>query len=186
MQLKSITLIFVCAMATGLMASPLAEADSGERTELYREKGSYGGSLIYYGPASGTKTRRLEAAKVKLEERLFGFGSDPKTCPDTAEPSCSTSNTARNDICDKLVTELFANSNIKVGKSPRQICFFAPDACCVSWGSEVPNLTKGDLAGHAMKILNTCTSNGISGKMPNVRVAGTCTEFCLSNRGTHC
>jgi hypothetical protein len=106
MQFISITLILACAIATGLIASPLTAQDStedlttNEYIELYREKASNGGSLVYYGPASGTKTLRSEAAKV--EERA--------PCATTAAPSCSTSHTARNNICDLLVTELQSDS----------------------------------------------------------------------------
>ncbi|KIM99812.1 hypothetical protein OIDMADRAFT_19786, partial [Oidiodendron maius Zn] len=35
-------------------------------------------------------------------------------------------------------------------------------------------------------MLQTCTSNGISGKTNNVRVHNTCTAVGLSNRGNHC
>lgn len=35
-------------------------------------------------------------------------------------------------------------------------------------------------------VFNQCDTNGISGKIENVELAETCTNLCLSNRGTHC
>jgi hypothetical protein len=150
MQFKLIPLILACAMAKGLMASPLAARDSTEvdppndYVELHREDAASGGSLVYYGPPSGTKTlRSLEPAKV--EERA--------SCSTTVAPSCSTSHTARNDVCDLLVTELQGDSTVPVGASPRQICYEGSsesnEYCCVSWHNVVPNLNKGDLAPYA-------------------------------------
>jgi hypothetical protein len=186
MQFTTIALVLACA--TGLLASPLRERNSteiltfNEYVELYREPSSNGvDSLVYYGLASGTKTLRSEANPV--EERA--------SCAATTAPTCSTSRSARNDICDQLVTELFNDSEITVDQSPRQICYEGAAAesneyCCVSWHNVVPSLIKGDLANYANTILQKCTSNGISGKIYNVLVHQTCTSVCLSNRGTGC
>ena len=184
MQFKSIALVLACA--TGLLASPLAGQNTtnvhtpNKYVELFREKVS-NGSLVYLGPPSGTQAPRLEASKV--EERA--------SCGTSAAPTCSTDHSARNDICDQLVTELGGDAQIAVGSSPRQICYEGSAAesneyCCVSWSTVIPNLVKGDLAADANSILQSCTSNGISGQVDNVLVYQTCSDVCLSNRGTGC
>lgn len=135
------------------MASPLTAhksteiSTSNEYIELYREKASTGGALVYYGPVGGTKTLRSEAAKV--EER-----APRTTCRTTTAPKYSTSKSARNDICDALVTELQGDGQIGVGLSPCQIYYKGAAAetnqyYCVSWRKAVPGLIKSDLFGYA-------------------------------------
>ncbi|PGH10645.1 hypothetical protein AJ79_05359 [Helicocarpus griseus UAMH5409] len=184
MQLKTIALTLACTMVTGLIASPLPEQISDGFTELFRTKGKNGGLLIYYGLLDGDDagTPALGAAGTSLQQRA--------SCPTTKEPVCDDDHAARNYVCDQLVAELEGNSDVAVPGSPRQICYRGTagnnEFCCVSWHNKVPDLNKGDLAGHANKILKTCTSNGISGKIYGVMVGRTCTDVCLSNRGTHC
>ncbi|PGH16848.1 hypothetical protein AJ79_01492 [Helicocarpus griseus UAMH5409] len=180
MQFKSITLVLACVLATGLMASPLQARN--EFAELYRVNDKDGGSLIYYGFFEDNDTETPTSDTSRLQERA--------SCPTMKEPKCDGANAARNPICDKLVTDLEGNSDVNVPGSPRQICYQGSTEknafCCVSWHNKVPNLNKGELAPFAHKILRTCTANGISGKIYGVRVGGTCTDACLSNRGTHC
>ena len=169
------------ASATCLLASPLTQEHivPNSYVELYRQPAIHSnGSLVYLGHASGT-----EPASSGVQERA--------SCQNNPAPTCSGKHTARNDICDSLVTELFADPQIGVAQSPRQICYQGAaaesnDYCCVSWHNVVPNLTKGDLAAIANTMLQTCTSNGISGKTYNIWVRQTCTSVCLSNRGTGC
>jgi hypothetical protein len=183
----------VLALATLLMASPLiAEFDestsieariSDGYVELSRESATNSnGALVYYGPPSGTKTIRSEPNKVEIRKA--------STCTAAVTPNCGSKHSARNDVCDALLTELYADSKVAVGTSPRQICFEGSSGknqyCCVSWADDVDKLTKGDLATWVDPIFRTCTSNGITGKMPYVLVHSTCTTVCLSNRGTKC
>lgn len=148
MGFKPIILILACAMAA--MASPLTVRHPtevftpNEYTELFRENTSTGGSLVYYGPIEGTKTRRSEAGKV----------AERASCGTAATPSYYTSHTARNGIYDELVTELYDDSTVAVRTSPRQICYEgdATDTnewCYVSWHNAVSNLIKNDLANYA-------------------------------------
>ncbi|KAI6080593.1 hypothetical protein F4821DRAFT_265755 [Hypoxylon rubiginosum] len=180
MQFKSITLALVGA--TSLMAHPFAEQAASDLVELDRKPASDGkGTLLFLG--LGGEEKRADAGLLPVEERA--------TCQSSATPSCSGKNTARNDICDQLVSELYGDASVSVGQSPRQICYQGAaaesnDYCCVSWHDKVPGLTKGDLAPFAQGILSQCTSNGISGKTYNVLVHNTCTSVCLSNRGTGC
>lgn len=176
------SIFLLLASATCLLASPLTTQDHivpNKYVELYRQPASHSnGSLVYLGHAPGT-----EPESSGVYERA--------TCQYNAAPTCSSKYTARNDICDSLVTELYGDSQIGVGQSPRQICYEGAaaesnDYCCVSWHSVVPNLIKGDLAPIANTMLQTCTSNGISGKTYNIFVHGSCTSVCLSSRGTGC
>jgi hypothetical protein len=157
MQFKLSAVIFACAIAYGVMASPVpvpapdsTELDlSTDYVELFRENATTEGfSLVYYGPGEdaavlATKTVREEPARI--EER----GS----CSTTAAPGCYTSHSSRNDVCDALVTELQGDGNVAVPQAPRQICYEGNAEsnpwCCVSWHNVVPGLVKGDLAGYA-------------------------------------
>ncbi|KAJ5195302.1 uncharacterized protein N7498_008740 [Penicillium cinerascens] len=177
MHFQSTTLILAFAMATGLMASPLKEKATNELVELFREDGSDGGQLIYFGHGdnTGTETEALQ---------------DRASCSSTAKINCHSKHAARNEVCDKLVTHLQGYSDVAVAGSPRQICYKGEseddEYCCVSWHNTIPGLTKGDLATYAENIFKQCTSNGISGKTEKVLVHSTCTNVCMSNRGTHC
>ncbi|CAJ2507896.1 Uu.00g090820.m01.CDS01 [Anthostomella pinea] len=180
MQFNS--LILALSGTTLLMAHPFTERDNGF-IELDRQPASHGsGHLVFLGSGENTKRMNMDE-RNPIEERA--------SCTNDPTPSCSGDHTARNDICDKLVTELFADPTISVGSSPRQICYEGDAAesneyCCVSWHNVVDGLTKGDLAPIAQTIEQQCTQNGISGKTNNVWVFNTCTSVCLSNRGTHC
>jgi hypothetical protein len=184
-DLKPLKMLFkstslVLASATCLLASPLNQEHivPNSYVELYREPAAHSnGSLVYLGHAPGA------APGAQLESRA--------TCHGNVAPTCSGKYAARNDICESLVNELFADSRIGVAQSPRQICYEGAaaesnDYCCVSWHNVVPSLTKGDLGPIANTMLQTCTSNGISGKTYNTWVRQTCTSVCLSNRGTGC
>ncbi|KAF2435043.1 hypothetical protein EJ08DRAFT_730168 [Tothia fuscella] len=199
-------------MATGLMASPLNEevsretvskggslvyygpaskmrreaspSPSSDRVEISRERTTNGGSLVYYG---ASKVRRFHIAK------RWWWDEDNPTCPATQEPKCDTKNGAPNEMCAKLVAELEDNGETDVPKDSLQLCFFPTTgtACCVSWGTKIQEredrrLKKKDLYENANIILTRCTANGVSGKMQNVELLNTCTEFCLSNRGNKC
>jgi hypothetical protein len=171
MQFKTLSLIFALSMAQSLMANPLSTDDL---TELYHEEVD-GGSIVYYGDASGVKMTREEpnlrpelyrettasggdlvfyGAKedeiAPVSKRCLFWGCNDK-CPDTAEPGCDAKhNGAQNELCDKLLAELGDHSEIKLGQSPRQICYKNGKACCLSWGTKLPDtLTKGDLYKHA-------------------------------------
>ena len=139
-------------MVHGLVASPLnTTQETNDRPELYRETTAAGGSLVYYGAAPNTK-RSLEEDGMRKFEQRWWWSKKPKYCDDKEAPTCSTSNGARNEICDKLATALRDHSRVGVGESPRQICYKDQGkACCVSWGTKIPHLTKGDLAVPARK-----------------------------------
>ena len=178
MQFISIVLLLVSA-TSGLIAGPSANLMAVQYVELYREKTS-NGSLIYLGPPEGSKMVRKEVPR--LEEHDF--------CKKKQSITCDSGHTARNNLCDELVTELFADPTISVGLSPRQICYLGDgdenNHCCVSWNKVVKNLNKGDLSTPANSIMQQCTQSGISGKMDNVVLHGVCATACLSNSGTGC
>jgi hypothetical protein len=147
MQFKSTFFIFTCAMASGIMASPLAARGSSDYVEIYRENGTTGGYLVYYGPTSGTKERRWESAKI--EERDTSCPTQSLWCA-----GMGGKHQARNDACDNLVTELNGDATVVIPANPRQVCYLSSsdsDAyCCVSWSKAVSGLTKGDLATPAL------------------------------------
>ncbi|KAI1170210.1 hypothetical protein F4777DRAFT_570095 [Nemania sp. FL0916] len=180
MQFKSTIVVFLGA--TGLMASPVQDGDNlavRGYVELDRKPASDGnGTLIFLGSKDDGNVKR----NAFVEPRT--------SCKSNPAPKCSSDHAARNDVCDSLITELFADPTISVGESPRQICYQGSSGdnsyCCVSWHDVVPNLNKGDLAPVAQKIQQKCTQNGISGKTDGVKLYKTCTDVCLSNRGTHC
>ncbi|KAF2823794.1 hypothetical protein CC86DRAFT_468808 [Ophiobolus disseminans] len=165
----------------------VTRGEMSDRPELYREDTKSGGSLIFYGAPTGPSQRRDTDESTKMSKRCLFWGCNEK-CPDSATPSCDAKNNgAQNELCDKLLAELGDHSEVKIGQSPRQICYKNGKACCLSWGTKLPDtLTKGDLYKHANTIIKQCTANGISGKIGNVNVLGTCTEVCVSSRGTHC
>ncbi|QIX02298.1 hypothetical protein AMS68_007815 [Peltaster fructicola] len=168
------------AAVSGVMASPLPDASTGPKTgyiEHFREPGKFtNGSLIWFGPAANHTTRSLD------ERASCSIAGDA--------PKCDSSHTARNNVCDSLITELNGDGATGVPTSPRQICYLGDsesnEYCCVSWHNPVNGLTKGDLATPANTIMTQCTQNGISGKVNNIYLRGRCTAVCLSNRGTGC
>ncbi|KAI0528411.1 hypothetical protein GGR58DRAFT_496105 [Xylaria digitata] len=181
MQVKSIALFMMGA--TGLMARGFAQGDTafpGDFVELDRQPVSDGnGTLIFLGPGNEDNTARAEMSSM-----------DKRACSSSGSITCDSSHAARNENCDKLVTELFGDPTVGVSESPRQICYQGASDdnafCCVSWHNVVKGLNKGHLAPIAQNMLSQCTQNGISGKTHEVYVHGTCTDVCLSNRGTHC
>jgi hypothetical protein len=153
MHFSTFITISLCVLARGLVASSLftRATDDGlipnDYLELWREEATIPGDyLVYYGPPNNTvATRTTNPQPVRVEER--------SSCGTTAAPSCHTSNTARNAVCDSLVTELQGDYDVSVPQSPRQICYEGNsetnEYCCVSWHNVVPSLQKGDLAGYA-------------------------------------
>ena len=187
MRTTSLSLLIACTATS--MASPFSGSvnNNPQRTdfvELFREPVSknLNDHLVFLGYPNGTETNNSE--RTKFEKR---------SCSATSAPTCSSHNSARNDICESLVTELNGDATVAVSSSPRQICYEGGAAetnkyCCVSWGSPVSPLTKGDLSGYATTMASTCTQNGVSGKFGSVPVGSSqkCIEVCLSDRGTHC
>lgn len=152
MQFSSIFIVF--ALAKALVASPLSTRSSNEELfandylELWHEDAKYSdGKITYYGPSNSTlkAARAVDSAPAMIEGRAG--------CTTTATPSCHTSHSARNDVCDQLVNELQGDSQVSVGQSPRQICYEGSsesnEFCCVSWHNPVSGLVKGDLANYA-------------------------------------
>ncbi|PCG98615.1 Hypothetical protein PENO1_057130 [Penicillium occitanis (nom. inval.)] len=184
----SIAIILTCIFINGLVASPLSVRYSSEELipndylELWNEDAKFSdGKLTYYGPSNST----LKAARAVHPEIEGRSG-----CSTTATPSCHDSHSARNDVCDQLVAELQGDYQVPIPQAPRQICYEGSSEsnahCCVSWHNPVPGLIKGDLYDYAYSIMITCTEDGISGKINGVKVHNTCTNVCLSNRGTGC
>ncbi|KAI6085978.1 hypothetical protein F4821DRAFT_239557 [Hypoxylon rubiginosum] len=162
MQFKSVPLALLGV--TGLMAHPFNERDvakTGSWVEVDRMPASDGkGNLVFLGPGSKGSTKRADTSLI--EERADDTCRDPDQVP----PDCSAENTARNDICDQLVSERY---------------------CCVSWRTPMFGLHKGDLAETADKIMQECTNDGISGRKGKIYVLkGVCNDVCLSSRGTGC
>jgi hypothetical protein len=176
MQFQTAALILAYT-ATAALAAPAAVSESKTSVstpyaELFRESAKQStGHLVYYGPSTDST------------DSLFARAD----CPTSAAPVCSSDHGAQNDVCTSLYNELVQDSGVGVAESPRQICYEGNSGyCCVSWHNVVPGLTKGDLVPYVQSMLNSCTQNGVSGKTYGVDVHGTCTDVCLSNRGTHC
>lgn len=191
MRTTALGLVITCASSS--MASPFAGSMNNDPTgsgfvELWRQpatksSNSSNGHLVFLGYPTGANHSEAH----KFEQR------SSSSCSANNQPKCSDDHTARNDICESLVTELNGDATVSIPQSPRQICYEGGSAesneyCCVSWGSPVNPLTKGDLSGYATTLVSTCTSNGVSGKFDNVPVGSSqkCIEVCMSNRGTHC
>ncbi|CAG8978253.1 hypothetical protein HYALB_00009150 [Hymenoscyphus albidus] len=193
MQPNSIMLAL--ASATTLLATPMEDFPKQARSELegiherdtweelYREKVSNPkDSLVFYGHG---KTTQPNTKPNQLRPRAT------PSCGGDINPNCDDDHTARNEICDKLIEELKENSDVTIAEEPRQVCYQGAGSdknrfCCASWGDAVSGLTKGDLVPWARHISTSCTVSGVSGKLENVKVHDSCTDFCLSNRGTHC
>lgn len=144
------TLTLISALALGIVASPIQELDTAsDWVELHRETGKNGGRLLYYGPQNGTQTGGSEESN--LQQRSCGSTSKA--------PVCDSSHGARNGNCDKLVSELYDDSDVTVQKSPRQICYQGDSGkntfCCVSWHNAITGLKKKDLAPYASKSKST-------------------------------
>lgn len=188
MQFKSVPLALLGV--TGLMAHPFNERDvakTGSWVEVDRMPASDGkGNLVFLGPGSKGSTKRADTSLI--EERADDTCRDPDQVP----PDCSAENTARNDICDQLVSELYSDSKVIVSEKTQQICYEGDAAetdryCCVSWRTPMFGLHKGDLAETADKIMQECTNDGISGRKGKIYVLkGVCNDVCLSSRGTGC
>jgi len=130
----------------------VTRGEMSDRPELYRETTKSGGDLVFYGAPTGAGQRRDEDESARMSKRCWWWGCNEK-CKDVEEPGCdSKHNGAQNELCDKLLAELGDHSDIKIGQSPRQICYKNGKACCLSWGTKLPDtLTKGDLYKHADK-----------------------------------
>ncbi|KAF3405094.1 hypothetical protein DPV78_003267 [Talaromyces pinophilus] len=157
MQLKLIFVILGSVLVSGLMASPLPHDSSlslrqtengvtaNDYIELWRESAKvHNGNIVYYGPSNITlrATQNVDSESLDHEKRS-------SSCSITGTTSCHTSNAARNENCDRLVTELQADGSVSVPQSPRQICYqgvsSSDEYCCVSWHNVIPNLRKQDL-----------------------------------------
>jgi hypothetical protein len=126
-----------------------------DRPELYRETTKSGGDLVFYGAATGADQRRDVDESAKMSKRCWWWGCVEK-CHDEVDPGCDGklhgNNGAPNDVCDKLLAELGDHSTTQLPQSPRQICYKDGKACCVSWGTKLPEtLTKADLYKHVNK-----------------------------------
>lgn len=146
MHFNSVALMLFSALALGTVASPIQEQDSAsDWVEHHRETGKSGGLLLYFGPQNDTQTEQPEGSS--LQQRSCGSVSK--------QPECDTSHGARNENCDKLVSELYDNSDVSIPKSPRQICYQGDSGkntyCCVSWHNAITGLKKQDLAPYASK-----------------------------------
>ncbi|KAF2235556.1 hypothetical protein EV356DRAFT_111689 [Viridothelium virens] len=187
MRTALLHLAFACV--TGSMAFPSAKKINNnpepiEFVELFREPASQKSnhSLVYFGYPNGANASH--SAPIDLQKR---------TCSAYSDPTCNTDNAARNDICENLVTELNGDAGVQISQHGRQICYEGDAAeknkyCCVSWGTNVSPLTKGDFVGYTTKVVSQCTENGVSGKFNSVLLGSSqeCVEICMSNRGTHC
>ena len=168
MQFTTIILLLL-STAYGLMAFPSAQPNAANG-ELHRNETSHGSSIYPYATSSDGSSTYPNTTYVELYREKTSNGSlvylglpqdsniVPKdvpglekraSCTASQAITCGDDNAARNNLCDQLVTELFGDSSVAVGSTPRQVCFEADDAnnfCCVSWSVVIPNLIKGDLA----------------------------------------
>lgn len=178
MQVLS-TVLFLASVTSGLVTPPTTQLVPTTYVELHSEKVA-NGTLIYLGPPEGSNEARDEASH--LEER--------DNCAKAPAITCDNDHTARNDLCEQLVTDLIANGGVPVGSAPRQICFKGDGSknnhCCVSWSDKIDGLKKGQFADAALAIQGRCTENGISGLQQNNKINGKCVTVCLSGRGTGC
>ncbi|KAI2615876.1 hypothetical protein GGR54DRAFT_611399 [Hypoxylon sp. NC1633] len=171
--MRSTTIASVLFLAAGVIASPVTERHPEQYIHLDEVQVKGGGSLEFLGPEPTKATRSLNIAR--------------KVCAYNPQPSCSSENNANNELCSKLVDNLYATSRNPISKAPRQVCYKENDSyCCTSWSAEVSGLTQGDLADNANAIFKQCVQNGISGQLNGVKLSGVCMDQCLSNRGTGC
>lgn len=161
MQFGSI--IIILALIKGLVASPLSVRDANEELiandylELWHEDAKFStGTVTYYGPSNST-LKAVRAIDSEIKRRA--------SCGTSVAPTCHDSHSARNDVCDQLVTELQGDSQVSIPQAPRQICYEGSsesnEYCCVSWHNPVPGLIKGDLANYAY---NSRSSIPITGR----------------------
>ncbi|KAI2608220.1 uncharacterized protein GGS25DRAFT_521395 [Hypoxylon fragiforme] len=177
------SLIFIAA--TSVLASPLAASADGlthdellarDLVSLHTQDTGNGTSLEYFGVPDSTTKRWTPTPTLERRKST--------TCSAYPTPSCDNKdNEAQNELCSSLVDNLYAQATIAIDQSWRQICFKGEggDKCCTAWSTAVPWLRQGDLAANANTIMQTCTNNGVSGKMYGVRLQSTCLNQCVSS-----
>lgn len=206
------SLLFQTAVFLALLwvtlASPL-ELSTNNATyspfvELFRERTPSGSELIWSG---------LHDSVSGLSRATLGKGKD---CLEIGEVECdSEKNLSRASSCEALRNLLTKHGSFAVNKKSNQVCYPGRkndfNTCCISWGKKIKGMRKSDLVtklDQSMSqtsplqsmykdcrqqliliktVLSTCVmGDSVSGKMLNVRIAGKCTDVCLSNRGEHC
>lgn len=191
MEPKYVALIL--AYISAALTSPISatnNATSAEYVELYRERAKFSkGDLIWYGEPEDGVTSEVAPRATSRSEIWQRSGH----CTVNGDPvRCDNENTARNSVCDSLVTDLSGHGSVAIpNPSSRAVCYMGDSEhnvdCCVSWHNLVTQrLTKGDLATPAYRIMSKCSENGISGKINWVWLLDACTSICVSNRPGHC
>jgi hypothetical protein len=146
MRPESISLILAGFIVKGLLATPLSASQNSDLVVTHAEGGKTDGVLLYYGVSSGDKSRRSLDNQGNLGKHLF-WNSPPPPCVTDAQPECDDDNGAPNDVCARLLDNLFAFSDRKIPKSDRQICYIgdAGGKCCLKWTQDIEDLHNGDL-----------------------------------------
>ena len=149
---------------------------------LRRDERGNGTGIEYYG-----RSPDLGGAAADVQPTSTVQQRAPKCDEEYPTPSCDTEeNQAQNALCANLLGDLSAQSTEPVDPSWRSICFRGESgSCCTTWSDPVPGMQQGDLTPEAQKILERCSSNGISGKLYGVTVAHKCINQCL-NSGHKC
>ncbi|KAK8085391.1 hypothetical protein PG997_006662 [Apiospora hydei] len=146
------------------------EADEGDdgMVLLRRDERGNGTGIEYFGVDPYAKT---PVTPTRTIERR-----GPKCTVARPTPSCDTKkNQAQNKLCDSLMADLSAQSDLRVDKSWRKICYLGESGkCCTAWSNEVSGLRQGDLTKYAQRIMESCAADGISGKVYGVWAAGVC------------
>ncbi|KAI1399708.1 hypothetical protein F4819DRAFT_488354 [Hypoxylon fuscum] len=179
--MRSATVTSILLLAAGVTASPFTSRAPAQYVSLSEEPVAGGDTLEFLGPDPATNTNPSSSSSRSL--RLHARAR----CAASPQPTCSASHNASNELCAKLVDQLYGSSRSGVPPAPRQVCYKSGDAlCCTSWSAAVAGLTQGDLADNANAILQQCVVEGISGQINGVSLKGKCVDQCLSDRGKGC
>ncbi|KAI0191617.1 hypothetical protein F4808DRAFT_476019 [Astrocystis sublimbata] len=136
--------------------------------------------MEYYGVAATEEKQNQPTRTVQLERKGTQCSASPT-------PSCDTSkNQAENELGENLLETLNAQSTTPVPTDWRQICYRGSSgSCCTGWNTQVDNLQQGDLAANLETLSQSCSSNGISGKIYGTKLYNTCVNQC-ANSGHKC
>jgi hypothetical protein len=90
------------------------------------------------------------------------------------------------NTCSELLERILVSSHV-VGNSPRSICLSRNGRdCCISWDTNLGDIHESAFYNAAKKSMDTCVTEGRSGRARDVFLNGKCLEQCLSDRATGC
>ncbi|KAI0548064.1 hypothetical protein F4679DRAFT_585822 [Xylaria curta] len=195
MHFSTVTLLSVAITAS--LATPVLET---EQTDLFQrttdleeltlfltaDRGN-GERMEYYGVNTTAVAINAAANAANKEKPTRTLERKGTSCSATPTPSCDTKkNQAQNALCESLINDLNAQYTVAIPKEWRQICYRGTDgSCCTGWNTEVSNLQQGDLAANVETVAQSCSANGVSGKIYGTKLFQTCCNQCV-NSGHKC